>query len=178
MKIAVKIQDAQLKEALSGLASRVRNMTPIMKEIGEIVRTSVERNFAETGRPEKWPESQRVKRGGGQTLSRTGRLRRSFTVKASKDRVEVGTNVVYAAIHQFGGTITQGARSELFTRNRYVRGDKKGQFKKGTKAGRGVTFGERRINIPARPFLMVQDEDWSTMNAAISDYLMDNYRGR
>ena len=171
MQVTVTAKDEQVQQMLQQLSERMRNLKPAMKEIGEIVRTSIERNFAAQGRPEKWLESQRVKRKGGQTLSLTGRLRRSFTVKAESDSVAVGTNVVYAAIHQLGGTIKQGARSELFTRNRYVRGEKKGQFKKGTKAGRGLTFKGSEGAIPARPFLMVQDEDWSAINNAVNRYL-------
>jgi phage virion morphogenesis protein len=171
MQITITAKNEQVQQMLRQLSERMRNLTPAMKDIGEIVRASIGKNFAATGRPEKWPESQRVKKKGGQTLSRTGRLRRSFTVKASRDRVSVGTNVIYAAIHQFGGTIRQGARSELFTRNRYVRGEKKGQFKKGIKSGRGFTFRGSEAGMPARPFLMVQDEDWPEINNAVNRYL-------
>nr|MBP8981230.1 phage virion morphogenesis protein [Syntrophobacterales bacterium] len=102
----IHINDTEVNKALTDLSARMRNLRPVMREIGEIVRTSVERNFAAGGRP-KWDESGRVKREGGQTLSLTGRLRRSFArpgaVQAGNDRVAIGTNVVYAAIHQLGG---------------------------------------------------------------------------
>jgi phage virion morphogenesis protein len=170
----IHVNDAEVNKALADLSARLRNLKPAMREIGEIVRTSVERNFAAGGRP-KWDESARVKREGGQTLSLSGRLRRSFArpgaVQAGNDRVAVGTNVVYAAIHQLGGTIVQAARSEIFVRNRYVKGPKKGSFKRGTKAGAGMTFRERRIVIPARPFLMVQNEDWTQIRGVLNRYL-------
>jgi len=38
-----------------------------------------------------------------QILQRSGRLRKSITRRATVEMAEVGTNVVYAAIHQFGG---------------------------------------------------------------------------
>ena len=43
-------------------------------------------------------------RGGG-TLTDTGRLRASISRSVSGPEVAVGTNLVYAAIHHFGGTI-------------------------------------------------------------------------
>jgi phage virion morphogenesis protein len=38
----------------------------------------------------------------------------------------------------------------------------------GGKAGRG-----RRVTIPARPFLLVQDEDWEEINEAMSEFLWE-----
>ncbi len=137
MQITVSIDDSGVKSMLSLIQARTGNLTPAMKSIGEIVRTSVERNFAAQGRPAKWSPSKRVQATGGETLSLTGRLRRSFTVKASATRAEVGTNVVYAAIHQMGG-----------------------------KAGRGG-----KVTIPARPFMLVQEEDWREIERQLGEYV-------
>jgi phage virion morphogenesis protein len=38
----------------------------------------------------------------------------------------------------------------------------------GGKAGRG-----RRVTIPARPFLLVQDEDWEEINEAMAEFLWE-----
>ena len=132
--IAVKIEDSQVRTMLSGIQERIGNLKPAMSIIGQIVRNSILKNFMEGGRP-KWKPS---KKQGGKTLVDTARLQNSITAKAFSDRAEVGTNVIYAAIHQFGG-----------------------------KAGRG-----HKVNIPARPFLMVQPEDWTEINAALADYLL------
>ena len=137
MQIKVSIEDSGIREMLERLQGRMGNLTPVMRDIGETVRRSVERNFEAQGRPAKWLSSQRVLRTGGQTLSLTGRLRRSFSVKATGSRATVGTNVVYAAIHQAGG-----------------------------KTGRGG-----KATIPARPFLLVQDEDWREINRQLAEYI-------
>lgn len=170
MQITIKADDTAVKKELGELQARTKNLLPIMKVIGQIVRTSVIRNFEAGGRP-KWEPSKRVQKKGGITLVKTHRLMNSVVAKAYADRAEIGTNVIYAAIHQLGGKITQGARSELFLHNRYVRGEKKGSFKKGTTAGRGYTFKERKSVIPVRPFLMVQDEDWTEIKGVLNDYL-------
>lgn len=59
--------------------------------------------------------------------------------------VEWGTNVVYAAIHQFGGA-----------------------------AGRK----DRRVTIPARPFLGVSNEDRTELLAIINDHLQRAWGGQ
>jgi len=155
MLINVTIEDGQVRAELGKLAGRLRNLTPAMRGIGEIVRTSVERNFAASGRPEKWKPSGRVKKEGGQTLSDTGILRRSFTVRAYPDRAEVGTNVKYAAIHQLGGVIT--AKNKPYLR-----------FKIG-----GQFISKKSVTMPARPFLMVQDEDWEKMRRYLGSYIVE-----
>lgn len=169
MLISIKIKDGQVRAELGRLAGAMRNLTPVMRGIGEIVKTSVERNFAASGRPDKWKESQRVKKEGGQTLSDTGRLRGSFTVRAYPDRAEVGTNVVYAAIHQAGfeGTIDIAAHIRK-VKSRDVR-----ESRKITAKGIGyVRAHARRLNMPARPFLMIQDEDWEKMTRYLAGYIV------
>jgi phage gpG-like protein len=56
----------------------------------------------------------------------------------------------YAQVHNEGGTVTQGARSELFTRNR---DEKTKKFTSGTNAGRGFSFKERSFSMPKRQFM-------------------------
>jgi len=164
MQIHVHVNDTEVNKALADLTARMRNLQPVMREIGEIVRTSVERNFAASGRP-KWSESARIKREGGQTLSLTGRLRRSFArpgaVQAGSDRVAVGTNVVYAAIHQSGGTT--GA---------HIIKPKKAKALFWPGARHPVKSVNHPGSVtPPRPFLMVQNEDWTEVKNVINHYL-------
>jgi phage gpG-like protein len=96
----------------------------------------------------------RSKDKGRALLVKSGTLKRSIRViSADTHQIVVGTDVVYAQIHNEGGTIIQAPRSETFTRNRHENGSKKGLFKKGTKAGKGFTFKERTIKIPKRQFM-------------------------
>ena len=45
-----------------------------------------------------------------QILIKEGMLKRSFTIIASDNEVSVGTNIIYAAIHQFGGKAGRGKK--------------------------------------------------------------------
>lgn len=136
--ISVKVEDGEVRAMLKGISERTGNLTPAMRIIGQIVRNSVIKSFMEGGRPQKWRPSKRAMKEGGKTLVDKAILQNSIKPKAFPDRAEIGTNVVYAAIHQFGG-----------------------------KAGRG-----HKVNIPARPYLMVQDEDWTEIKAALMDHIM------
>lgn len=175
MEIAIKVEDDGVQSLLKRLSEKVSDMTPAMQVIGQIVRTSVIRNFEEGGRysgarswrggAKKWEplsistifagrkiwfvtkKRGRYTRGkhgaearlkGRMTLVDTARLRNSINAHAEPGRVEVGTNVKYAAIHQFGG-----------------------------RAGRG-----HKAQIPARPFLVVQDTDIVEIKKVIENHLM------
>lgn len=69
-----------------------------------------------------WPESGRVKaengrrkkgRPKGKTLVDTARLRNSLHVFADQEIAEVGTDVIYARIHQLGGDTGRGHATHL-----------------------------------------------------------------
>lgn len=72
MEIKVKIEDREIRGSLSALQNRMSDLSPVMKNIGEIVYASIRRNFEVGGRPKRWEPSMRVKREGGQTLIRKG----------------------------------------------------------------------------------------------------------
>jgi|GEM_PF-804944 len=114
----ITIHQARVQALFKRLAQRMDDMTPVMAEIGEIVTESVQRNFEEHRSPEgeKWKELSpatvisKVLRGRNtdDILIDKTTLIKSIHPRASKDRVRVGTDVIYAAIHQFGGETGKG----------------------------------------------------------------------
>jgi len=101
-------------------------------------------------------------------LQARGNLIRSIQSSANDSTAVVSTNLRYAAIHHFGGTISIAAR----TRTLFHRTDKKGNLlkqqsnknllifaKKSHKQKSAYTFGQRAYNItiPARPFMILTD---------------------
>ncbi len=161
-----EIDDAEVKALLTQLGERARDLSSPMKLIGEQVLFSVQQNFAEGGRPDRWIPSKRAIVQGGQTLVNTGRLLQSLTYRSSSDQAEVGTNVIYAAIHQFGGIIPGGPIVPRRAKSlRWIGPDGKPRFAKKVQ--------RPDIAMPARPFLMVQEEDKSELVRIIKDYLMN-----
>ncbi len=101
-----------------------------------------------------WEKRKSKKDANRKVLHKTGALKRSPQVYGhAGNRFTLGSDLRYAPIHNYGGTITKKARKEDFVRNRVQKGKRKGQFKKGKNIGQGFSFREYRIQMPARPFI-------------------------
>ncbi len=144
VRIDVELDDADVRRAFGRLlALGAEPGRALFDEIGQRLATSTADRFEREAGPDgaPWTPSERARREGGRTLSDSARLRNSITHRAAADRAEVGTNVVYAAIHQFGGEIKP----------------KKGGFLKFEVDGRDVFA--RSATLPARPFLGLGADD-------------------
>jgi len=149
-----------LNRTLGQMLEKASNMKPALQVIAVKQTSSFQQNFIEGGRPESWKVSKRVAKHGGQTLLISGRLMRSLlTPQVTNEGITFGSNLPYAAIHQYGGEINMPARSGLFLRDRITRGTRKGKFRKGTEAGRGSTRKGYTITMPARPSIVFQPQD-------------------
>jgi phage gpG-like protein len=117
----------------------VRSLLTRLEAIGERAEQAEEKVLLDAGALIAG-EAKRNVRGGGSRLNvRTGRLSRSLTaVRIGRGRVAVGTNVIYAPVHEFGATIT--AKNAPYLRFQYPR--RSGQW-----------HSVRSVTIPARPFL-------------------------
>jgi phage virion morphogenesis protein len=173
--IRIAIHDEPVKGLLTRLRQRTGDMTPAMAIIGQIVRSSVIKNFEAEGRPTPWKKSRRTTKTGGRTLTKSGRLMKSITPHAGPVSVEIGTNVVYAAVHQLGKTIEQPARERVlhFKPKDGRRKNSPMVFSKARKAKFAMKVGGKAYSIvmPKREFLMVQPEDWTEIRKALEEYL-------
>jgi len=161
MKVELTDQELALS-ALGDLIARTGNPTSLFENIGLSLVTSTQHRFdtgtAVDGSP--WPPSLRVIAHGGKTLVLSARLYRSITFQASPSGVEIGTNVIYAAIHQFGGTINQSARQQtLHFKTLKTTGQARFSKAKGATSSKQVSVGARAIVMPARPFIGLDDDD-------------------
>jgi phage gpG-like protein len=152
--------------------ARISHPDKPLREIRTMLASSVIENFRVGGRP-PWQPSLRVKKHGGQTLLLSGRLMKSLSLpQIEGSSIVWGSNLRYFRIHQLGGEIEQAPRSELFLRNRFTKNEKRGQFKKGTKPGRGFTFGNRKIIIIPRPPIAFTQQDVSDAGRILFDYAL------
>ena len=138
-----KLEDEQLMGELSRLASGIADTTPLMRAISQTLMDQTEENFARQGRPAWLGIKPRSGREGGKILQDSGRLAASITPDYGPDYAKVGTNVVYAAIHQLGGKTKPHAihakRAKALAFG--------GVFRK--------SVNHPGSNIPARPFLPI-----------------------
>ncbi len=92
---------------LEEIQRRSNNLEPIHKEIGNMILNDIEMSFEESKSPfgQVWARNVVIppNNPNKKPLINSGILSTSFTVNATANEVSVGTNLIYAAIHQFGG---------------------------------------------------------------------------
>jgi phage gpG-like protein len=97
----------ELQKYVGTLEANHRQM--LLEVAGETLISLTQERFALGKDPydQPWKQSRRARDQGGQTLRDNGVLRNSFTWELNgTDSLIYGTNIKYAAIHQFGGEIT------------------------------------------------------------------------
>jgi len=141
--ISAQIVTGEIGDKLAILKRRLEDLTPVYKEIGELMVLRTDDRFREEVDPNGIPWQQlspytiRMKqqqRRIMKILQSTGRLRASINYQADRRGVVIGTNVSYAKKHQEGGR-------------------------------------EGRYIIPPRPFLGIGDEDTKEILLLIEEYL-------
>jgi phage virion morphogenesis protein len=133
------------------------DFTDLHKEIGEALVSSVRTRFRKETGPDgrKWPKSHRAETDQGQTLTDTARLKNSISARAQADGVEVGTNLIYAGVHQGddGKDVKITAKRSKFLRFR---------------AG-GSWAMKKSVTIPARPFIGISQDDLKEIQEILND---------
>lgn len=118
--IEIKIDNKKVEKALLEIAQKTSNLRPLMKNIAGIMADSTEENFKEEGRP-KWKDlsektkTVRKKTGHypGQILQVSGQLALSVTTQYDDTSAVIGSNKVYAAIHQLGGPAGKNKKTTI-----------------------------------------------------------------
>lgn len=123
------------------------------------VRSSTVRRFKIGKGPDgkKWKTSIRASAEGGKTLVQSARLRNSIRRKADAGGFAVGTNVIYAATHQYGARRVIRARKAKLLRFQVD--------------GHWAAAKKVLIHIPARPFLGLSDEDMDEIRETMEDFM-------
>ncbi len=144
-------------------------------ELGAIAVNHYKRNFALGGFMDAtlkpWPKRKknRSKDEGRALLVLRGRLKNNIRIFRKNDQeIVIGNSLLYAKIHNEGGTIIQYPRSSLYTLKRSA----SGRFKRGKKAGRGFTYGKRIIKIPQRQFI----GDSAQLRDKMKDWYLNKFK--
>jgi len=142
------VGDAAIR-AFAQLRLHVSDTGPLMRAIGVGLVANVHDRFQRGSGPggAAWPALNpayaAIKRGPGilRESGMRGGLMGSITSRAGSDSVEIGSNKIYAAIHQFGGIIRPVSAAKL--RFPLV----------------GGLVAVDQVEIPARPYLGIDRED-------------------
>lgn len=155
--ISVKL-DGEVDELLAKLNQmKDINKVGVMNAIAEGIRTSTMERFDSEESPEgkKWKPSIRATKNGGKTLTKSTNLKNSIKIQADGTGAAIGTNMVYAATHQFGDDRTIRAK-----KSKYL------SFQIG---GKWVRVPSVRVHIPARPFLGISKDDEEEIKAILEE---------
>jgi phage gpG-like protein len=148
------------ERVLVEMLGRLEDLTPPLTAIKEVALTSIRDNFSAGGRPQPWAP---LKYRQGTPLVNSGRLRGSITGEVQGNTVVLGTNLPYAAIHNYGGTVqipaitARNAQALRFTIGGTV------LFRRSVKA--------HAVTIPARPYMVLQEADTETMSQILLQHL-------
>lgn len=116
LQIRIDTKDlAAAGTALQEMLRRMHSPAPMLDDIGDMLANSTRHRF-ETGRgpdAQPWKPSRRAQVQGGRTPAGQGDLRDSITHEVGASSVAIGSNRIYAAIHQGGGTPTAKAGGAL-----------------------------------------------------------------
>lgn len=175
----IKIDDKAVMSSLDRLAATAHNMSPVMRMISQELALQTEKNFAAEGRPKWLGIKPRKGREGGHILQDTGQLAASISHSHDSLSATVGSNKVYAAIHQLGGVTHHAARSQYAYFKMNKNGEVGNRFVKKGKSNfkQGITIGAHDVTMPARPFLPVdaqgqlQPEASENILGLVNDYL-------
>lgn len=145
-------QDEVLKKLAAVTDNNIRGQ--IMDDFGSYMVSEIQSRFENEHGPdgEPWEKSYRAREKGGQTLNDSGILKQSITYAHTADKLEIGSAMIYAAIHQFGGEIKPKSADKL-------------SFRVG-----GHFIQTSQVNMPARPYLGFTDDDEAELVNIIHDH--------
>ncbi len=147
--IDIKIDAKEVSHLVKGMAERMGNAKPAMEIIGETVFSSIQRNFEEGGRPDSWAY-----------------LRpKTITAREKKMKWPGQILVIKGVGGGLLGSISYDAEPNRVTISANKEYAAIHHF--GGQAGRN-----HAATIPARPYMLVQDEDWPEITMALNEFIM------
>lgn len=156
MSVKVSVNSAPVIARLKKIAKAGADLTAPLNTIGEIILSSVEENFAREGRF----ESAGSWRGGNTRWADLAASTKAARAKQGKwpgQKLQMSQGGLAASISKVvkGNAVTVGTNKAYGAIHQF-----------GGQAGRG-----RKVTIPARPFLVVQDEDVEDIMDVLDKYI-------
>ena len=143
--IEIKIDNKDIERKLLELAQKGENLRPLMKNIAGIFASATEENFKNEGRPDKWTE-----------LSEATKKQRTKQKKWPGQILQVSGQLASSISTQYddesvviGSNLDYAAIHQL-----------------GGQAGKN-----KKVEIPARPYLKLTDDDFNEILDATKHYL-------
>ncbi|WP_319543165.1 phage virion morphogenesis protein [uncultured Pseudodesulfovibrio sp.] len=173
--VTLKMNLPDVLKHIFGIEERMQDDPRLLKIVGQIMVASVQRNFEVGGRPDKWAalsETTKKRRKGNSPLrvqGMAGGLMGSIHATVEGDAAMIGTNKVYGATHQYG------AKKGSFGTVMAQVGAHTRETKHGTVMVKAHTRQQKLPwgDIPARVFLLVQDEDRENIRVTTERFVLE-----
>lgn len=153
MSVAIIITETGFARADAALA-KIENFRPepMLEGIARLLQQQTRRRIEEEKvgpNGERWPANS----GRTSTLFREGHLSRSIDYQVSGNQITLGSGLIYAAIHQYGGPIVAKNAAALAFRigNAFVR--------------------VKKVQMPARPYLGLSAENRAEIIDEVAAYI-------
>ncbi|RJR27770.1 hypothetical protein C4561_01560 [candidate division WWE3 bacterium] len=197
----MKIDDKEVIKLMKDLRAKTKTLKPFFVHSAiPVIQRSTMMNFRAGGRPQRWEalssltlmnRGNRVAKHalGQNILIDSGRLQKSIgTVRNITDfSLEYGTNLIYAAVHQFGAVIRPVRAKALTIPLPNARPGSSARDYSNTFVAKGVIFqktakGEAiplfklllSVRIPSRPFMVWLDEDIYTLQRNLLMFITES----
>ncbi|MBU0969204.1 MAG: phage virion morphogenesis protein [Proteobacteria bacterium] len=142
--------DREFQNMVRDMIAKLGNLEPAHEIAGEILHASILKNFEDGGRPNKWPD-----------------LAKSTKEQRAKQGTWPGQILVRTGVRGglMGAVTYDAAPSQVvFLGNKPY----SAIHHFGGMAGKGL-----KTKIPARPYMMIQDEDWQEIKTAIQQFIFE-----
>ena len=149
IKIDIKVTKDEIRPMMVELKKRMGDLSPVMKNIGETALTSIRKNFEVGGRPGSWP--------GLKLSTIKGRLAQGHWPGKILIRHGVSGGLLGSLSYKAHSDRVVLSANKVYAAIHHF----------GGKAGRG-----HKANIPARPFMLIQQEDWEEIKRLAEAYLL------
>lgn len=163
----------EIERQMLALVNAGEDLAEFNDAFGLILETNTIDRFDRETDPagKKWEKSERAKAEGGKTLTDTARLKGSIAYEANATSIRVGTNVVYARVHQEGFSGTQKVGTHKRTMSQVF------GLKLQSPIEVVVPAFERDMKMPVRAFLGFGLEDEQDGRALATEYFPDKAPG-
>lgn len=135
----------KLKELTDRIARKAADTKSLMSQVATALKIGTQDRFESKTTPDGKPWSS--------SLFKSGDLKRKIITNYTADKAEVGSNLKYAAIHQFGGVIKpKKAKCLHFMLN-------------------GQSVFAKSVKIKANPYLGISEADEVAISQVVENYL-------
>ncbi|WP_420598631.1 phage virion morphogenesis protein [Neptuniibacter sp.] len=178
--VKIEYNDTGARRKVQGILGYLKHPAPLFAILNEYLLQIHRKRFREQISPDGTPWAplspryqKRKHRNKNKILTLRGHLQGTLRGQYDDEGLEFGTNSVYGAIHNFGGSIKKKQRTSLLYFYQRKDGSVGNRFKKKNRSNfaQETSIKEHDVYIPARPWLGTSTQNDQTILDKTIKYL-------